>query len=140
LGDLDRMFNPKSIAVIGASRNPKKIGYELVSNILAGGYEGRLYPVNTEGAEIMGMKSYTSIMEVPGEVDLAVIAVPAVYVPDIMEECGKKGIKTALVDKLGLQGDGQRGARVEAAVDRQRRTASGCSAQTSSACITRHRG
>jgi len=71
LGDLDRMFNPKSIAVIGASRNPKKIGYELVSNILAGGYEGRLYPVNTEGAEIMGMKSYTSIMEgAGGRVDL----------------------------------------------------------------------
>jgi len=103
LGDLDLMFNPQSIAVIGASRNPKKIGYELVSNILAGGYEGKLYPVNTEGADIMGMKSYTSVTDVPGNVDLAVIAVPAVYVADIMEECGRKGIKTALVISSGFR-------------------------------------
>ncbi|HRR54775.1 MAG TPA: CoA-binding protein, partial [Candidatus Methanomethylicus sp.] len=103
MGDLDQMFNPQSIAVIGASRNPKKIGYELVSNILSGGYEGKLYLVNTEGADIMGMKSYASVAEVPGDVDLAVIAVPAVYVADIMEECGRKGIKTALVISSGFR-------------------------------------
>lgn len=100
---LDRMFNPKSIAVIGASRNPKKIGYEIVSNILSGGYEGRLYLINPEGTEIMGLKSYTSIKEVPGEVDLAVIAIPAVYVPDILEECGQKGIKAVLVISSGFR-------------------------------------
>ncbi len=100
---LDLMFKPKSIAVIGASRNPKKIGYEIVSNILSGGYEGRLHLVNPEGTEIMGLKSYTSIMQVPGDVDLAVIAIPAVYVPDIMEECGQKGIKAVLVISSGFR-------------------------------------
>ena len=97
MSELDKMFCPKSIAVIGASKNPKKIGYELVNNILAGGYEGRLYPVNPEGADVMGLKSYTSVKLTPGEVDLAVIAVPAVYVPDIIEECGQKGIKSIIV-------------------------------------------
>jgi acyl-CoA synthetase (NDP forming) len=71
LSELERLFYPRSVAVIGASKNPKKIGYELVSNILSGGFEGRLYPVNPEGADVVGLKSYTSIKLVPGEVDLA---------------------------------------------------------------------
>jgi len=100
---LDKLFCPKSIAVIGASKNPKKIGYELVSNILAGGYEGRLYPVNPEGADVMGLKSYTSVKLIPGEVDLAVIAVPAVYVPDTLEECGQKGVKALIVISSGFR-------------------------------------
>lgn len=103
MGNLGVMFSPRSIAVIGASKNPKKIGYELVSNILAGGYEGRLYPVNPEGAEVMGLKSYTSVKSIPGEVDLAVIAVPAAYVPDVLEECGEKGVKSALVISSGFR-------------------------------------
>jgi acetyl-CoA synthetase (ADP-forming) len=103
MSELDKLFCPKSIAVIGASKNPKKIGYELVSNILAGGYEGRLYLVNLEGADIMGMKSYTSVKLIPGEVDLAVIAVPAVYVPDILEECGQKGVKSLIVISSGFR-------------------------------------
>jgi acetyl-CoA synthetase (ADP-forming) len=103
MSELDKMFCPKSIAVIGASKNPKKIGYELVSNILAGGYEGRLYPVNPEGADVMGLKSYTSVKLTPGEVDLAVIAVPAVYVPNIIEECGHKGIKSLIVISSGFK-------------------------------------
>ncbi|MDI9609189.1 MAG: CoA-binding protein [Candidatus Verstraetearchaeota archaeon] len=100
---LDVMFSPRSIAVIGASKNPKKIGYELVSNILTGGYEGNLYPVNPEGADVMGLKSYTSVKEIRGEVDLAVIAVPAAYVPDILDECGQKGIKAALIISSGFR-------------------------------------
>jgi acetyl-CoA synthetase (ADP-forming) len=103
MSELDTMFCPKSIAVIGASKNPKKIGYELVSNILAGGYEGRLYPVNPEGADVMGLKSYTSVKLIPSEVNLAVIAVPAVYVPDIIEECGQKGIKSLIVISSGFK-------------------------------------
>jgi acetyl-CoA synthetase (ADP-forming) len=100
---LDKLFCPKSIAVIGASKNPKKIGYELVSNILAGGYEGRIYPVNPEGADVMGLRSYTSVRSIPGEVDLAVIAVPAVYVPDVLEECGQKDVKALIVISSGFK-------------------------------------
>lgn len=100
---LDKLFCPKSIAVIGASKNPKKIGYELVSNILAGGYEGRIYPVNPEGADVMGLRSYTSVRSIPCEVDLAVIAVPAVYVPDVLEECGQKDVKALIVISSGFK-------------------------------------
>ncbi|MEN3050108.1 MAG: CoA-binding protein [Candidatus Methanosuratincola petrocarbonis] len=103
MSGLDVMFSPKSIAIIGASKNPKKIGYELVSNILTGGYEGRLYPVNPEGADVMGLKSYTSVKQIPGEVDLAVVAIPAAYVPDAIEECGQKGIRAALVISSGFR-------------------------------------
>jgi len=103
MSELEKLFCPKSVAVIGASKNPKKIGYELVSNILAGGYEGRLYPVNPEGADVMGLRSYTSVKSIPGEVNLAVIAVPAVYVPDIVEECGQKGVKSLIVISSGFR-------------------------------------
>ncbi|MDI9644273.1 MAG: CoA-binding protein [Candidatus Verstraetearchaeota archaeon] len=103
MSGLASMFSPRSIAVIGASRNPRKIGYELVSNILAGGYEGKLYPVNPEGAEVMGLKSYVSVKAIPGEVDLAVIAVPAVHVPEVLEECGQKGVRAALVISSGFR-------------------------------------
>ena len=97
------MFCPKSVAVIGASRNPKKIGYELVSNILSGGYEGKLYPVNPEGADVMGLRSFTSVKQIPGEVDLAIIAVPAVYVEDVIEDCGQKEIKAIIVISSGFR-------------------------------------
>lgn len=103
LNELEKLFCPRSVAVIGASKNPKKIGYELVSNILSGGYEGRLYPVNPEGADVVGLKSFISVKLVPGDVDLAVIAVPAVYVADVMEECGQKGIKALIVISSGFR-------------------------------------
>jgi len=103
LSELEKLFCPRSVAVIGASKNPKKIGYELVSNILSGGYEGRLYPVNPEGADVVGLKSFTSVKLVPGDVDLAVIAVPAVYVADVIEECGQKGIKALIVISSGFK-------------------------------------
>lgn len=103
LSELEKLFCPKSVAVIGASKNPKKIGYELVSNILSGGYEGRIYPINPEGADVVGLKSYTSIKLVPGDVDLAVIAVPAVYVADVVEECGQKGVKALIVISSGFR-------------------------------------
>jgi acetyl-CoA synthetase (ADP-forming) len=103
LSDLEKLFCPRSVAVIGASKNPKKIGYELVSNILSGGYEGRLYPVNPEGADVVGLKSFTSVKLVPSEVDLAVVAVPAVYVDDVLEECGQKGVKAVVVISSGFR-------------------------------------
>jgi acetyl-CoA synthetase (ADP-forming) len=103
LSELKKLFCPRSVAVIGASKNPRKIGYELVSNILSGGYEGRLYPVNPEGADVVGLKSFTSVKLVPGDVDLAVIAVPAVYVADVIEECGQKGIKALIVISSGFR-------------------------------------
>jgi len=103
MSDLKSLFSPRSVAIIGASKNPKKIGYELAYNLITGGYEGKLYLVNPEGAEIMGLKSYTSVKLIPEDVELAVIAVPAAYVYDVLEECGEKGVRATIVISSGFK-------------------------------------
>ena len=70
------MFRPKSIAVIGASKTPGKIGYEVMDNIISYGFKGELYPINLKETEILGRKVYKSISEIPGEVDFVVISIP----------------------------------------------------------------
>ena len=96
------MFKPKSIAVIGASAKPGKIGYEIMDNILSYGFTGELYPINLKETEILGKKCYKSIGDIPGEVDFAVISIPAKYVPAVFEDCGKKGVKSAAIITSGF--------------------------------------
>jgi acyl-CoA synthetase (NDP forming) len=74
-------FEPRSVAIIGASHTPSKIGYEILKNFVKGGFEGRIYPINPDTKPIMGLKVYSSIGKVPGDVDLAVLATPAKAVP-----------------------------------------------------------
>ncbi|RLE93975.1 MAG: acetyl CoA synthetase [Thermoprotei archaeon] len=97
------LFFPKSVAVIGASRSPGKIGHEILRNIIEYGYEGKIYPVNPKADEILGLKCYKSILEIPEPVDLAVISIPAKYVPVALEECGKKGVKAAAIISSGFK-------------------------------------
>jgi acetyl-CoA synthetase (ADP-forming) len=99
---LKAMLEPKSIAVIGASRTPGKIGYVVLRNIIGYGYSGRVYPINPHANEILGLKAYPSVLEVPDEVDVAVIAIPAQEVPKAIEECGRKGVKVAVVITSGF--------------------------------------
>lgn len=91
---LEKMFNPDSVAVIGASRNKEKVGYAVLHNLIES-YKGKIFPINPEADEILGIKTYSSIEDIPLDenVDLAVIVVPAKLVPGIMENCGKSGIK-----------------------------------------------
>ncbi len=96
------LFKPKSIAVIGASAKPGKIGYEIMDNILSYGFKGELYPINLKEIEILGKKCYKSVADVPGEIDLAVISIPAKYVPAVFEGCGKKGVKSAAIVTSGF--------------------------------------
>jgi len=91
--NLDSVFNPSSIAVIGASREPNKIGHVIVKNFVDGGFGGKIYPINPNAEEILGLRSYKSVLDIKGSVDSAVIAVPAAAVASVLEECGKKGIK-----------------------------------------------
>lgn len=91
--NLDAVFNPGSIAVIGASREPNKIGHVIVKNFVDGGFSGKVYPVNPNSEEILGLKSYKSVLDIREKVDSAVISVPAGAVAGVLEECGKKGIK-----------------------------------------------
>ncbi len=101
-GELDALFNPRSIAVVGASRHPGKIGYTLLKNIIEYGYRGRIYPINPKADEIMGLKAYPSVLDVPDEIDMAIIVVPAQVVLRVAEDCGKKGVKVMVVITSGF--------------------------------------
>ncbi|ADG90999.1 acetate--CoA ligase alpha subunit [Thermosphaera aggregans] len=96
------LFEPKSIAVVGASRSPGKIGHVVLKNIKFYGYSGKIYPVNPNADEILGLKAYPSISSIPDEVDVAVITVPAQEVPPVIEECARKGVKVAVVITAGF--------------------------------------
>ncbi len=96
------IFSPSSIAVIGASAEEQKVGHYVLKNLLSQGFTGAVYPVNPKGGEILGKKAFTSVSEIPGAVDLAVIVTPAKTVPALAEECGKKGVKTLIVISAGF--------------------------------------
>jgi len=105
-------FKPKSVAVIGASDDKSKMGYAVMHNLLH--FPGNLYPVNNKRDNIQGLKSYPTILDVPEEtVDLAVITVPARHVPGVMEECGKKGVKIAVVITAGFKEMSEEGKHLE---------------------------
>jgi acetyl coenzyme A synthetase (ADP forming)-like protein len=100
---LEKMFYPESVAVIGASADPRKLGHTVLKNIVDGGFKGRIYPINPKGGEILDLKAYQSVLDVPDEVDLAVIIVPAKFVPGVMEDLGKKGVKAAIIITGGFR-------------------------------------
>jgi acetyltransferase len=83
--NLDRLFNPKNIAMIGASENPRKWGFIILLNILKGDYTGKVYPVNPKAESILGQKCYRNVADVPATVDLAIITTPARLVPPLIE-------------------------------------------------------
>ncbi len=99
---LDGFFYPKSVAVIGASNNTEKIGYQIIHNLVIGGFPGGIYPINPKEEEIHGKKAYKSIKDAPGLVDLAVITVPAQHVISAMRECAAKGVKNAAIITSGF--------------------------------------
>jgi len=101
------VIEPNSIAVIGASRNPSKVGYSVFKNLIASGYTGRIYAVNPNAESILGVKCHKSVLNIPNKVDCAIIVVPAEYVNDTLEECGKKGIKGAIVISGGFKEVGE---------------------------------
>ncbi|MGC8663902.1 MAG: acetate--CoA ligase alpha subunit [Thermoplasmata archaeon] len=100
--NLDSMFKPKSIAIIGASRDPHSIGFSVVKNLIDSKYQGKIFPVNPKADEILDIKCYHSILDVPEDVDLGVITVPASITPSVIDECGKKGVKGVAVIASGF--------------------------------------
>ncbi len=113
MNQLKAIFEPKSIAVIGASRKKGKLGWALFSNLLSCGYTGVLYPVNPSIPSVNGVKAYPCVLDVPDEVDLAVIIVPAENVAEILEECGEKGVKGAIIIAAGFSEIGPEGEKRE---------------------------
>ena len=110
---LDAIFRPKSVAIIGASRTPGKVGHVLTRNMLESGYRGKIYPINPNADEILGLSCYPSVLDVQGDVDLAVVAIPAAGVLQVAEECGKKGVKALIVVSAGFKETGREGAKLE---------------------------
>ncbi len=113
---LRHFFNPSTVAVVGASQNPAKIGYEILKNIVRYNYRGAVYPINPKAEEILGHKVYPNLTSVPGEIDLAVIVVPAPGVMDVLEQCGNKGVDSVIVITAGFKETGPEGARLEEAL------------------------
>jgi len=110
---LDALFNPRSITVIGASHDPKKVGHVVLNNLIRHKFSGRLYPVNPSGGEILGLKAYPSVSAIGDNPDLAVIAVPARIVPGTLRECAAAGIKSAVILSAGFKEAGKEGTRLE---------------------------
>ena len=104
--NLDKFFSPRSVAVIGASRNPRKPGHVIFRNFIEGSFRGKVYPINPNADEILGHRAYPTVLSVKGRIDLAVIAVPAPLVPPILRQCGKKRVKHAIIISGGFRETG----------------------------------
>lgn len=113
LASLFPLLYPHSVALIGASRHPGTIGHLLFQCILQGGFSGTVYPVNPNAGSVMSVKAYPSVLDIPGEVDLAVIAVPATIVSKVADECGRKGVHSLIVISDGFKEVGPEGASRE---------------------------
>jgi len=112
---LDSLFNPVGVAVIGASGKELHIGNRVIKNLLDFGYQGGIYPINPKADEIRGIKAYKSILDVPGQVDVAHMVIPAKFVPMAVEDCGKKGVKHIIINSGGFSETGPEGADIEKA-------------------------
>ena len=102
LGAMQRIFHPRAVAVVGASAEDGKIGNSVMKNLINGGYRGEIYPVHPKADEILGKKVYKSVLDIPGEVDLAVFAIPAKFCAAALDEVGRKGIPGAVMIPSGF--------------------------------------
>ncbi len=114
--DLHDLFYPKSIAVIGASGTPGKLGWNVFTNLVSHSFKGKLYPINPRADEIHGLKAYPCISAVPEPVDVAIILVSAGVTPDVVEECCKCGVRYIVVESAGFAELGPEGKKIEFAM------------------------
>ncbi|MHC4619084.1 MAG: acetate--CoA ligase family protein [Planctomycetota bacterium] len=110
---LENFFNPQSVAVVGASRHKGKVGYEVLSNLIRGGYEGKIFPVNPNAEELQGLKCYRDLASIGKRPDLVIIIVAAQNVPAVMRECAKVGTKSVIVVTAGFREVGKEGEVLE---------------------------
>jgi acetyltransferase len=113
---LSPLFEPASVAIVGASETGGKVGATLISNMLVAGFKGPLFAVNPKYSSVRGVPCYASLGQLPQPVDLAVIATPARTVPEVIEQCGKAGIRAAVVITAGFSEAGPEGRALERAV------------------------
>lgn len=107
--DLSALVTPSTVAVIGASRDPSKVGHAIFQNILAGGFQGAVHPVNPTARAISGVRAYPSVLDIPDPVDLAIVITPARFVPDVLDQCGQRGVRGVVVISGGFREVGEEG-------------------------------
>lgn len=100
--DIGSFFNPKSIAIIGASKDSQKVGHQILKNIILGGFNGKIYPINLKEKRILGHTAYPKVTNIQGKIDLAIIAIPAKFVPKVLQDCTEKKIKNAVIISAGF--------------------------------------
>src|SRR3954471_16266373 len=100
--NLDSLFRPRHIAIVGASRTPGKLGHSVLKNLVNGGYTGRISAVNPAGAEVEGKQGYRSVKEITEHVDCAFLAIPAAVIPDAVGECAEAGVRFAILGAAGF--------------------------------------
>jgi len=110
---LEKLFNPDSVAVVGASRDRRKVGHSIMANLVGRGFAGRVYPVNPSARSIIGHRCHPSVSSIPGTVDMAVIAVPAKLVPSVIQDCAGKGVTSAIIISAGFRETGEEGKALE---------------------------
>jgi len=111
--DLDSLFNPDTIAMIGASPTPGKWGYLILLNMLKAGFTGRIYPVNPKAESILGFKCYPTVVDIPESVDLAIITIPSAFVSPVIDECASKQIRNIVLVTSNFSEAGKEGAALE---------------------------
>ncbi|PWB60562.1 MAG: CoA-binding protein [Deltaproteobacteria bacterium] len=112
---LDALFKPRAVAIVGASTKELSIGNVIIKNLQTYGYRGRIYPINPTAPDVRGLKAYKTLDEIPGEVDVAHIIIPAKLVPQAIEDCGRKGVKAVVINSAGFSEMGEEGARLQEA-------------------------
>ncbi len=113
---LEAFFRPSSVAVIGASESAGKLGHEILKNLIDGGFPGSIHPINPKSESILGLGCHKNVKDIPGEVDLAVVIIPARFVPQAIRDCGAKGIKGAIIITGGFSEAGPEGEELQKAV------------------------
>src|SRR5438105_2233951 len=109
---LDPLFHATSVAVIGAKDDPGTVGRTIMMNLVSGSFHGKIYPVNPKRNIVLGLKSYPSVLDIPENIDLAVIITPASTVPSIVAECTQAGVKSAIIISAGFKELGEKGQKL----------------------------
>jgi acetyl coenzyme A synthetase (ADP forming)-like protein len=110
---LGSLFHPRSVAIVGASQNPRKVGHAILNNLIRYNYGGRVYPVNPGPGKILGIKAVDSVLDIDEVLDLAVIAIPAALVPRALRECVQKGVSSTVIISAGFRESGEEGMALE---------------------------
>jgi len=110
---LECFFNPKSIALVGASRHKGKVGYEIISNMLKAGYKGKMFPVNPKAERIETLRCFPDLESIGQVPELVLIVVPASAVPEVMRQCVKLGVKSVVIITAGFKEVGKEGRQLE---------------------------